>query len=226
MSRLQQKAVQAIEKKGLLLVYPIDNRPLPLSLWSELHPGVKMRWEWDDEGDSKVAALWHLRTELSQSRLVVYSKWYQNRATFFSRSLWCAMYKLSRQWKPQKWMRESDEILDVLDSDSPLSTRQIKEAVSLQGKLLESTYERAMRPLWQHLDIVGFGEIEDSSFPSLAVGSARVLFEDLVAESEALSDKKAQEIFQKFLPEKSLWRKFWNRVSVADGGHQPVAASR
>ncbi len=226
MSRLQQKAVQAIEKNGLLLVYPIDNRPLPLSLWSELHPGVRMRWEWDDEGDSKVAALWHLRTELSQSRLVVYSKWYQNRATFFSRPLWCAMYKLSRQWKPQKWARESDEILEVLDSDSPLSTRQIKEAVNLQGKLLESTYERAMRPLWQHLDIVGFGEIEDSSFPSLAVGSARVLFEDLVEEAESLSHKEALKIFEKFLPEKSLWRKFWNRVSASETERAPRLASR
>lgn len=214
MSKLRQKAIQAINRRGLLLVYPIHNRPQPLSLWSELHPGTKMRWEWDDDGDAKVANLWHLRAQLSESREVVYTKWYQNRATFLSREAWAAMYKLSRQWKPQKWTRESDEVLEVLDSDSPLSTRQIKEAVNLQGKLLESTYERAMRPLWQHLDIVGFGEIEDSSFPSLAVGSARVLFEDLVQESESMTNKQAQQIFEKFLPEKSLWLKFWNRIST------------
>ncbi|MGZ5279726.1 MAG: AlkZ-related protein [Pseudobdellovibrionaceae bacterium] len=214
MSRLQKKAVQAINQRGLLLVYPIDNRPLPLSIWSDLYPGTKMRWEWDEDGDSRVADLWHLRAKLSSSSQVVYTKWYQNRATFFSRQAWAALYKLSRQWKPQKWIRESDEILDVLDSDSPLSTRQIKEAVNLQGKLLEGTYERALKPLWQHFDIVGFGEIEDSSFPSLAVGSSRVLFEDLIAESESLSEAQALQILEKFLPDKSLWRKFWNRISA------------
>jgi len=214
MSRLQKKAVQAINQRGLLLVYPIDNRSLPLSIWSELYPGTKMRWEWDQDGDSRVADLWHLRAELSRSSQVIYTKWYQNRATFFSRQAWTALYKLSRQWKPQKWTQESDEILEVLDSDSPLSTRQIKEAVSLQGKLLEGTYERALKPLWQHFDIVGFGEIEDSSFPSLAVGSSRVLFEDLIHESESLSDTQALQILEKFLPDKSLWRKFWNRIST------------
>ena len=212
MSRLQKKAIQAIEKRGILLVYPIDNRPQPLSIWSELFPKTKMRWEWDDDGDARVAEVWHLKTILSESRQVVYAKWYQNRATFFSRRLWVALYKLSRSWQPQKWTRESNEILEVLDSDSPLSTKQIKEAVNLQGKLLESTYERAMKPLWQHFDIVGFGEIEDSSFPSLAVGSARVIFEDLIQESKNMSMQEAQALFEQFLPEKSPWLKFWNRM--------------
>jgi hypothetical protein len=164
MSKLQNKAIQAIEKNGILLVYPIDNRPTPLSLWSELYPRTKMRWEWDQDGDDRVASLWHLRAQLSESRLVIYSKWYQNRATFFSRSLFAALYCLSRKSKPSKWTRESSEILETLKMDSPLSTKQIKEAVSLQGKLLESTYEKAMKPLWQHFDIVAFGEIEIAVF--------------------------------------------------------------
>ncbi len=214
MSKLQKKAIQAINTRGLLLVYPIDNRPDPLSLWSELYPKTKMRWEWDDEGDSRVADLWHLRTILSESRQVVYSKWYQNRATFFSRPLWTALYKLSRDWQPARWPAESHEILEVLDTDSPLSTKQLKEAVGLQGKLLESTYEKALRPLWQHMDLVGFGEFEDSSFPSLGVGSARVLFEDLVQEADRLSKDDAFQLLGHYLPEKSLWRKFWNRISA------------
>lgn len=214
MSKPSKKSIQAINRKGLLLVYPLDNRPLPPSLWNELYPGTKMRWEWDDDGDSRVADLWHLRAELSQSRQVVYSKWYQNRATFFSRPLWTALYRISRDWKPKKWQRESGEILEILESDSPLSPKQIKEAVQLQGRLLESTYERAMRPLWQHFDIVGFGEIEDSSFPSLAVGATQVLFEDLVSEAETMTSKEANQIFEKFLPEKSLWKKYWNRISL------------
>ncbi|MEZ0391504.1 MAG: hypothetical protein ACAH59_04765 [Pseudobdellovibrionaceae bacterium] len=214
MSQLQKKAIQAIEKKGLLLVYPIDNRPEPPSLWSELYPRTKMRWEWDDQGDAKVAQLWHLREELSRSGKVVYGKWYQGRATFFSRPLFTALYHLSRQWRPPRWTRESDSVLEILQMDSPLSTKQIKEAVGLQGKLLESTYERALKPLWQHLDIVGFGEVQDSSFPSLAVGATVTLFEDLRDESESLTTKEANQLLEKYLPEGSSWRKFWNRISA------------
>lgn len=214
MSKLRDKAIQSINEKGILLVYPIDNRPAPASIWGELYPRTKMRWEWDSEGDAKVASLWHLREELSRSRQVVYSKWYQGRATFFSRPLFTAIYCLSRKWQSKKWTRESSEILEALKLDSPLSTRQIKEAVGLQGKLLESTYEKAMKPLWQHFDIVGYGEIEDSSFPSLAVGATTTLFEDLVQKAEELSEKNALKTFHHFFPEESHWFKFWKRISV------------
>lgn len=212
MTKLRKKAIQSIEKKGILLVYPIDNRPQPESLWSELYPKSKMRWEWDQDGDDRVASLWHLREELSRSGEVIYSKWYQNRATFFSKPLFSALYCLSRNWKPAKWTPESGEILETLKMDSPLSTKQIKEAVGLQGKLLESTYEKSMRPLWQHFDIVGFGEVQDSSFPSLAVGATVTLYESLIEESKSLSQQEAQKIVNEFLPEGSLWRKFLKRI--------------
>lgn len=208
---LKQKAIEAIHQQGILLVYPIDNRPAPPSIWSELYPRTKMRWEWDDNGDSRVADLWHLREILSKSKEVVYAKWYQNRATFFSPPVFQALYKKTRARRPVRWRAESDEILEILQMDSPLSTKQIKLAVNLQGKLLESIYEKSMRPLWQHFDIVGFGEIQDSSFPSLAVGATSTLFEDLVLDSKQLSTKQSEKIFASFLPEGSLWRKFWNR---------------
>ena len=108
--------------------------------------------------------------------------------------------------------------------DSPLSTKQVKEAVELQGKLLESTYERAMRPLWQHLDIVGFGEVHDSSFPSLAVAATQTLFEDLTQEADRMSQAEALEIFKKYLPESSPWRKFWHKVSNSDISQIPRGA--
>jgi hypothetical protein len=214
-SKLRKKAIQAIENHGLLLVYPIDNRPEPKSLWSELHPKTRMRWEWDEDGDAKVADLWRLREELSRSREVVYTKWYQNRATFFSRSVFTALHHLSRPLQPPRWTHESSEILEVLEADSPLSTKQIKEAVNLQGKLLEGTYERSMKALWQHFDIVGFGEFEDSSFPSLGVGATQTLFEDLIQDSARMKKSEALAILEKYLPEKSLWRKFWNRTFSA-----------
>ncbi len=195
-------------------MFPIDNRLLPNSLWKELHPRSRMNWEWDEGADKRVAELWHLREELSRSGVVIYTKWYQGRATFFSRPVFSALYNLSRSWMPRNWPTECSEILEVLRSDSPLSTRQIKEAVHLKGKMLEPVYEKAMKILWQHLDVVGFGEIEDSSFPSLAVGATETLFEDLLKDSRRLSSAQAHQTLDKFLPNDSHWRKYWNKISM------------
>src|SRR4051812_27586425 len=93
---LKKKSIGAINKRGCLLVYPVNNKREPLSLWSELHPRTRMRWEWDDDGDSKVADLWHLREQLSRSREVVYSKWYQGRATLFSFECFVALLSFLR----------------------------------------------------------------------------------------------------------------------------------
>jgi hypothetical protein len=188
---LKAKAIKAINQQGILLVYPINNRKDPKSLWSELFPKSKMVWEWTDESDNRVADLWHLRAELSTSRQVIYSKWFRGRATFFSLEIFQALYCLTRDWKPKNWTRESTVILENLTMDSPQSTKQLKASVDLQGKMLERVYEKAMRPLWQHLDIVAFGEIEDSSFPSLATGATETLFEDLVLDSKNMSRTKA-----------------------------------
>jgi hypothetical protein len=53
-------AVALIEKIGILLVYPIENKKEPQSLWSEFFPRTAMRWEWDLNGDDRVVKLWHL----------------------------------------------------------------------------------------------------------------------------------------------------------------------
>ena len=82
-----QKAVTQINLHGILLVFPINNRDEPKSLWSEFYPRTKMRWEWDDSGDQKVSDMWSLMKRLSTTKQVVYSKWYQGRATFFSLEL-------------------------------------------------------------------------------------------------------------------------------------------
>ncbi len=49
-----------------------------------------------------------------------------------------------------------------------------------------------MRPLWNRLFIVGFGEFQDSSFPSLGVGATQTLFEELWSESQTLSAEGAR----------------------------------
>lgn len=92
----QKSAVKKINDRGALLVFPINNKKEPASLWSEFYPRTKMRWEWDDDGDNKVGDLWLLMKKLSDSRQVVYSKWYQGRATFFSRDLFTALLKVTQ----------------------------------------------------------------------------------------------------------------------------------
>lgn len=187
-------AVAAVEKHGALLVFPIDNRKEPLSIWSVFYPRTAMKWEWDDEGDDRVSRLWHLRTELAQSRKVVYAKWYQGRATVFSREVFTLLLAAlgSARSAHLELSRESRNILELLESDSPRSTKELKRATELVGKALESTYERALRSLWQKLLVVGFGEFDDGAFPSLAVGSSRLLFEDLWTEAQAIDAQAAR----------------------------------
>lgn len=182
-----KKAIAAINKHGILLTYPINNRPEPRSIWSELHPRTSMRWEWDDEGDDKVAEMWHMRTELMATKEVVYAKWYQGRATFFSREVFTEL--LAAYGTPRSRIlpsRESKQLLEILEMDSPLSTKELKKASGLQGKFLESNFQKAMKVLWTRLEIVGVGEVDDGAFPSLAVGATRLIHEDLWEASKEL----------------------------------------
>jgi len=181
-------ARKAIDKYGMLLVFPIQGKPEP-SLWSVAYPGEEMRWEWDENGDDRVARLWHLREELSRSKKVIYTKWYRGRATFFSRPVFSAL--LSQQLANEMPLsRDAKKILALLEESSPQSTKQIKKESGLQGRLLESTYQKAMKELWQSLKIVAFGEVADGAFPSLAVGSTKLLFEDLYEQAAALSEQE------------------------------------
>ena len=91
------KAVDRIRERGVLLVFPINNREEPRSLWSEFFPGTRMVWDWNEDGDMRVAEMWQLMKLLSDSSEVVYSKWYQGRATFFSRELFAAMLAVRRR---------------------------------------------------------------------------------------------------------------------------------
>lgn len=185
--------VKAINERGCLLVYPLENRKEPASLWSELYPRTKMRWEWDQDGDNRVAELWVLREELSRSEEVIYAKWFRNRATFFSKEVFVNMLAFlgSSQGRLQL-PRASQEALDSFLLDSPQSTKVIKENLGWQGKLMESHYNRAMKPLWNYLFVVGYGEVQDSSFPSLNMAASQNLFEDLWLKSQSIPAEKAE----------------------------------
>jgi hypothetical protein len=206
------KAVQFINKRGLLLVFPQENRKDPASLWYEFFPRSKMRWEWDEGGDNRVSDLWFLRERLSLSRKCVYAKWFRGRATLISNDVFPAMLKLANPGFPHATGLSftAREILDLLDEDSPLSTKQLKKMSGLQGRASEGAYTRALKELWDRCLIVAFGEVDEGAFPSLAIGSTRVIFEELWKEAEELSTEAAQEIVDKRL--EGAFAKYWKTL--------------
>lgn len=220
MSLNLKKAISFIEKRGILLVYPIDNRKEPRSLWSEFFPKSEMRWEWDTGGDDRVASLWHLREELSRSGKVVYAKWYRGRATFFSREVFTDLLAAlgGARMERAALSREARLILETLESDSPLSTKELKAATDLRGKLFETTYEKSMRELWRRLLIVGYGELDDGAFPSLRVGATRHLFEDLYDGARKIEPSLALARVSARMDSEPSFRKFLDQVSRAGTG--------
>jgi hypothetical protein len=185
--------LQAIEKHGVMLVYPQKGRTDPPSLWHALYPRSTMRWAWDADADPRVSALWHLREELTRSRRVVYGKWFAGRATFFSRDLFRAMLAHLRAAGDLRTGLSLDAqgLLAALEEDSPMATRALRDKVDLAGRLREGAYTRAMRALWSRLLIVGAGEVDEGGFPSLAIGATRVLLEEDWEASGAKSAKGA-----------------------------------
>lgn len=202
-------AVDIVEDAGMILVFPIANQKEPSSLWTAFHPRTKMRWEWDESGDNRVGELWHLRTELSQSSDVVYAKWYRGRATVFSKTFFRAVLRVlnTPEGAAKPLLHDATAILDLLNEDSPQSPRTLREAVDLKGKFNESAFNRALKDLWSRLLIVGFGEIDDGAFPSLAIGSSKLLFEDEWNSARTLSLDAAHKILaSKFAPDSVFYR--------------------
>lgn len=171
-----------------------------------------MKWEWSEDGDDTVLQMWQLMKRLSEDRRVVYSKWYAGRATFFSRELFCALLHFSQK-SDDRLSRVSVQLLEALESDSPLSTKQLKALTELRGRDFEPEYNRGMKELFKKFLIVGCGEVEDGAFPSLAVGATRLIYEDLWEQAKSLTDAQAMKIVNQILPTGSLMRKFWERTS-------------
>jgi len=173
------KAKEAIDKAGFLLVFPIRNADHPNSLWNVFHPNSLLRWEWDTTGDRRVFDLWTLREQLAQSREVVYGKYDQGRATFFSKAVFRDLLTIRLAAKSLPLSYEAKRIRHFLEMDSPLSTKDLKNLSGLKGKFLEPQFHRVMKELWSSLQIVGLGEVDDGAFPSLAHGATQTVFEDL-----------------------------------------------
>lgn len=178
-----EKAIHAVNQNGWLLVFPIPNKKEPKSVWHVLHPKSVMRWEWSEDGDNRVARLWHLRRRLAESKQVIYSKWYRGRATLFSEKLFKILWVYFGPARDEI-VGEAREILDFLEMESPLSTKQIRKGTDLAGRDNEKRFVAAMKELSRTFAVVGVGEIDDGAFPSLAHAATSVVFEDLCVTAE------------------------------------------
>jgi hypothetical protein len=209
----ETKAIARIRQRGALLVFPIHNRPEPASLWSEFFPKTPMVWDWNEDGDARVAGMWQLMKRLSQTGTVVYSKWYQGRATFFSRELFTVMLALQRRRSNlrRQLSVEATTVMQVLENNSPLSTKELKRVTGLQGCAHEAEYNRALKELFSKLLIVGFGEFDDGAFPSLAVGATELLFSDLWTRADDIRTSDAESLIERFMPEGSHFRRYFSR---------------
>jgi hypothetical protein len=214
-------AVSAINQKGILLVFPMDNRKEPPSVWSHFFPRTPMKWEWDDSGDNRVAKLWHLREELSRSGQVIYTKWFRGRATLFSRPVFVSTLRILNP--PGSSLetglgRDALQLLRILENDSPLSTKALKELAGLQGRYNEPSYSRALKELWSRLLVVVYGEVDDGAFPSIAIGATRLIFEELWNEAREMSLDEAEAELDKRLVSASLFRKHLDRLRQGPRG--------
>jgi hypothetical protein len=193
------KAISHIQKHGVLIVFPMQNQKLPLSLWSCFFPRTPMRWEWDESGDNRVAELWHLREQLSSSGKIVYAKWFKNRATVFSPDAFrWARSVLAASSGFKRLSADARQVLEIINDNSPLSSKELKKEGRRAG-LTNPQIEKALKELWQRLMIVGFGEVDDGAFPSLAVGAVDQLFEDWSEEALDLDPKESHAKLVKLL---------------------------
>lgn len=203
----KRTALAAINRLGACLVYPLDNRKEPPSLWSHFFPRSEMRWEWDSEGDDRVAELWHLREELSRSGKVAYAKWFRGRATFFSLPVFSALVRLLSTDEDLGLSPDALQLYRCFEENSPQSTKEVKRAAELQGRANERAYEHGMKELWDRMLIVGFGQKDDGAFPSLLVGASKWLHESAWREGRAMSTEEAEAIVDRYLPEGTPFRK-------------------
>jgi hypothetical protein len=70
-----------------------------------------------------------------------------------------------------------------------------------------------MKDLFSRLLIVGFGEVDDGAFPSLAVGATELLYDDLWRQAESMSIRKAQAMVDHLMPPSSHFRRFFDKTS-------------
>lgn len=172
-----------------------------------------MVWAWDDGADAKVAQLWHLKESLSKSGEVVYGKWYRDRATFFSKRCFRALFRILNPSDAFVFrVREAKALYEALEDTSPLSTKQLKRATEMVGRDFEPEFQKGLRELWRRLLIVGWGEVDDGAFPSLNMAASQHFFESEVREALSLDADQAWKLLKACKGFTDAHRKWLKRI--------------
>jgi len=147
-----QRSLQAIEKQGALLVFPIANSNEPHSLWSQLFSQDENALEWDDGADNRVAELWHFTRRagsFSPGRLF---EMVPRARTFFSKSVFQTMLALRRPFEPVLAMTEARSVLEILEENSPLSTKALRNWPICREEISNPPTTNAQRTMVPTLD--------------------------------------------------------------------------
>ena len=197
----------------MLLVFPVKNAKEPASLWHALYPRSAMRWDWSESADPRVVSLWHLKTELGEGDDVVYGKWYQGRATVFSKRVFTALMRIvgTPATQSRQLSLEGAQLLGLLLDDSPQTPKHLRRALDLEGRLYEAAFNRALKELWNRLLAVGKGEVDEGAYPALAIGATKLLFEDLWDEARDLSLEEAEARWREAVPAGSAFDRHLKR---------------
>lgn len=173
-----------------------------------------MRWDWDTTGDDRVVRIWDLRERLSRRTDVIYSKWYQGRATFFSLPVFKAILSYLHHGDPSNptLQKEGHQLWNELISNSPQSTKTLKKLATKQWKWEQKVYNAAMKELWMKGLILGCGEVDDGAFPSLNVTATKHYVERLWNDAHTDNLASAEKTINASLPQGSLWRKQLIRI--------------
>jgi hypothetical protein len=68
-----------------------------------------------------------------------------------------------------------------------------------------------MKELFSQFFIVGYGEVDDGAFPSLAVGATRSLYEAVWNKSQTLKESDAQKTVEALISTESKFGRFLQR---------------
>jgi len=223
-----ERAVRLVDRAGILLVYPLANRSEPPSLWQELYQTSTMSWSWDGDADPRVADVWHMREKLARSGKVAYAKWFRGRATLFSLPVFHAMLgRLAAAGDPLRGLSpEATSLLESLRERSPLSTKELRAATELQGRVHERAFTSAMKDLWTRLAVVGVGEVQDGAFPSLAVAATELAFEDLWTARHAVPRRAGSALDEALARSKSFAKEMAKSLAVVTAHATATRAAR
>jgi hypothetical protein len=83
---------------------------------------------------------------------------------------------------------------------------------SKQGKFWESTYQKALKELWERLLIVGWGEKDDGAFPSLNMASTKLFFEDLWKDATLMTNLEAEEFVLEQIKSSPTMLRFYKQL--------------